>query len=136
MVKSYSAKEVAVIVGGFIMSGFADGQFLNIVPNSDLQELVVGVDGEGTRSAMNNKSAQITISLMQSSASNPVLEAFAASGETFPMLVKDNSGATIYSMVTAWIRRRPDASFDRTATNRDWLIESDEIIGFEGGNVA
>jgi hypothetical protein len=133
-VKSYNAKEVAVICGGFIMSGFADGQFLNIVPNSDLQELIVGVDGEGTRSAMNNKSAQITISLMQSSASNPVLEAFAASGETFPMLVKDNSGSTIYSAVTAWVRRRPDAGFDRTAGQRDWLIETDELIGAEGGN--
>jgi hypothetical protein len=133
-VKSYNAKEVAIIAGGFILSGFADGQFLNIVPNSDLQELTVGVDGEGTRSAMNNKSAQITVGLMQSSASNPVLESFAASGESFPLLVKDNSGSTIYSCVTAWVRRRPDAGFDRVAGERSWLLETDELIGGEGGN--
>jgi hypothetical protein len=132
--KTYNAKEVAVIVGGFILSGFADGQFVNIVPNADLYELTVGTDGEGTRSAQNNKSAQITIDLLQSSESNAILESFASSGETFPFLLKDNSGSTLYSAVTAWIRRRPDATFDRTATSRSWVLETDELLGGEGGN--
>jgi hypothetical protein len=132
--KTYNAKEVAVIVGGFILSGFADGQFVNIVPNADLYELTVGTDGEGTRSAQNNKSAQIIIDLLQSSESNAILESFASSGETFPFLLKDNSGSTLYSAVTAWIRRRPDATFDRTATSRSWVLETDELLGGEGGN--
>ena len=132
--KTYNPADVAVIVGGFIMSGFADGQFVNIVPNADLFELTVGTDGEATRSAQNNKSAQITIDLMQTSESNAVLESFAASGAAFPLLVKDGSGSTIYSAVSAWVRRRPDATFDRTATSRSWVLECGELIGLEAGN--
>jgi len=132
--KTYNPAEVAVIVGGFIMSGFADGQFVNIVPNADLFELTVGTDGEATRSAQNNKSAQITIDFMQTSESNAVLESVAASGASFPLLVKDGSGSTIYSAVSAWVRRRPDATFDRTATSRSWVLECGELIGLEAGN--
>jgi hypothetical protein len=107
---------------------------VNIVPNADLFELTVGTDGEATRSAQNNKSAQITIDLMQTSESNAVLESFAASGAAFPLLVKDGSGSTIYSAVSAWVRRRPDATFDRTATSRSWVLECGELIGLEAGN--
>ena len=134
MVKTYNPKQVVTVVGGFILSGFADGQFVNVVPNADLFELTIGTDGEGTRSAQNNKSGQITVSLLQSSESNSILDAFAQSGETFPLLVKDNSGLALHSAVTAWVRRRPDAGFDRTAGNRDWTLETDELISFEGGN--
>lgn len=132
--KTYNAKQVSVILGGFPISGFADGQFLSIVPNADLYELTVGTDGDGTRSAQNNKSAQITLSLLQSSVSNAVLESLAEGEETFALLIKDNSGSTIYSAATAWVRRRPDANFDRTVGQRDWLLETDELIGAEGGN--
>lgn len=132
--KTYDPNQVAVILGGSIIGGWADGQFVSIVPNSDEYELTIGIDGEGTRAKQNNRSAQITLSLLQSSESNAVLESFLNTGETFGFLLKDNSGSTIYSAVACWVRRRPDANFDRTAQNRDWVLETDNLIAVEAGN--
>lgn len=139
MVFTYDPKQVAVIVGGKIMAGFADGSFVKLERNEQAFNLKIGVDGEGTRAKSNNKSGKITITLMQSSASNDDLSGFAAADElsntgAVPCLVKDASGRTIASAVTAWVQKYADAEFAKEAMTRAWVLETDELIIFEGGN--
>lgn len=134
----YDPKNVSVIVGGKIMSGFSDGSWLKIVRNEDGWSLKVGVDGEGTRARNNNKSGRIELELMQSSGSNDDLSNFAALDEStgtgaVPVLIKDNNGTTLATALTAWVKKFADGDFSKEVSARKWIIETDTLNVFIGG---
>ena len=138
MAKNYDPKEVSVIVGGHIVTGYADGTFLTVSRNKDAFTLGVGADGEGARSKSNDKSGRLTLTLLQSSASNDVLSGFAtadeiANGGQVPVLVKDNNGTTIVEAATAWIVKKADVEYSHEITNREWIVESDRLDVLVGG---
>lgn len=138
MVFQYDPKNIAMIVGGSILSGFSDATFVNAIRNEDGWMLKVGVDGEGTRSKNNNKSGRYEIELMQSSPSNDILSNFAALDEAsgtgaVPVLLKDNNGTTISSALTAWVKKYPDSPYAKETGTRKWIIETDLLNIFVGG---
>lgn len=139
MVKTYDPKQVSVIVGGKIMSGFADGTMVKVERNEQAFTLKVGVDGEGTRAKSNNRSGKITISLMNSSRSNDDLSALALADEVSnsgiaAALVRDASGRTLCAAATAWVQKFPDSEFAKEPNVRTWVIETDDLTVFIGGN--
>jgi hypothetical protein len=138
--KVYDPKDVTVIFGptGQI-TGYADGTFVTIEKNEEAFALQVGTDGEGTRSKSNNQSGRITISLMQSSASNDILSTIHTADlevgtGVFPLLVKDLQGNSIFEASQAWITSFPSSEYGREAAAREWVIETDQLIMFPGGN--
>lgn len=138
-VKTYDPKNVSVIVGGKIVSGFTDGTFITAERTEDMWNMKVGVDGIGTRAKTNNRSGKYTITLHQSSSSNDDLSAFAAADElsdtgAVPVLIKDNSGRSLVTSATAWVKKYPNAEFAKEVSNRVWVLETDEMVIFEGGN--
>ncbi len=139
--KTYDAKEVALIFAGFPISGFADGAFVTVDQTEDSFSLVVGSDGEGARSKNNNRSATITFTLLQTSESNAFLAAShnidirSPNGDGIgPVFVKDNSGNSLYTADKAWVRKPPAAEFGREVGSREWTIESHELINVTAGN--
>ena len=99
--KTYSPADVAVIYGGAIISGFANGTFITVSRDEDAFMKSVGADGEVCRSRNANRSGSITLTLLQSSASNDVMSAFAAadalSGAVpLPIQIKDNTGTSAF----------------------------------------
>ncbi len=139
MVFTYDPKQVSAIVGGKIMSGFGDGTFIKLTRNEQAWNMKIGVDGEGTRAKSNNKGGKIEITLMNSSSSNDDLSAFAAADElsntgAVPFLLKDNSGRTVATALTAWVQKYPDTEFAKEANTRTWVLETDELDIFIGGN--
>lgn len=139
MVLTYDPNEISVIVGGKIMSGFADGTFVKFMRNEQAFNLKVGVDGIGTRAKTNNKSGKLEITLMQSSPSNDDLTAFTLADElnnqgVVPILLKDSNGTTLISAATAWVQKFPDTEFAKEVTTRVWTIETDSANVFVGGN--
>ena len=138
-VKTYNPKEVAVIVAGRIIGGFADGTFVGVERNNDSWTLSVGADGEGTRSKSSDRSGRFTITLNQSSESNEYLSELEIADDlsgtgTFPVLIKDNSGTSIYEAETAWIVKPAGAPFGKESDNREWIIETDYLRVFTGKN--
>lgn len=139
MVRTYDPKSVAVIFAGKILSGFADGTFILAERNEQAFNLKVGVDGEGTRAKSNNKSGKVTITLMNSSPSNDDLSSFAAADELSnsgvgALLVKDNSGTTVIAAATAWVQKVANAEMAKEANQRVWVLETDNLSTFVGGN--
>ncbi len=139
MVKTFDPALFSMIVGGKIMSGFGDGTFIKLTMNEQAFSLKVGVDGEGTRAKSNNRSGRFEITLMQSSQSNDDLSAFATADQlsnsgAVPVLMKDGSGRTVAQATTAWVQKLPDTEFSKDPTTRTWILESDEINAFIGGN--
>lgn len=138
-VKTYDPKQVSLIVGGNIITGFTDGTFIVAERNENMWNLKVGVDGIGTRAKTNNQSGKLTITLHQSSPSNDALSALAASDElsntgAVPVLMKDNSGRTVVTALTAWIQKYANGEFAKEVANRVWVLETDQLVIFDGGN--
>ena len=139
MLKTYDFAKVAVIVAGNIMSGFADGEVVTVERNEDAFSLQVGAEGEATRSKSNNRSGRSTLVLQQASESNAILSGLFKADELagnglFPVLIKDNSGNSLHAAEQAWIVKPPAASFGMESGSREWVIETDNLQMFDGGN--
>lgn len=140
MARNYEAAQVMVIVGGVPMEGFTPDSFVEITYNTENFALQIGPDGTGSRSKTNDLSARITLHFQQTSPSNDVLTGlFFADGESpvgapVPMMIKDNSGRTLFVTETAWILKIPDVSFSTALSERAWMFETDALVPFVGGN--
>lgn len=139
--KTYDPANVSAIYGTIPITGFAEDAAITVEHDEDDWTLQVGVDGEGTRSKSNNRSATITFALMQSSATNDLLSAereldINTPGGTGgkPLIVKDNSGTTLFSAETAWIQKAPTAELNREATSREWVLRTDVLQANHGSN--
>lgn len=138
-VKNYDPKQVSLIVGSAPAHGYADGDFITVARNEDSFSLLVGSDGESTRSKSSNRSGKVTLRLMASSSFNDTLSELSAADEisgsaVFPLMVKDNFGTSIYTAATAWIAKPAEAAFGKEGGTREWVIETDELLAFAGGN--
>lgn len=139
MLKSYDPAKVSLIVGGHIVQGYADGEFVVAARNNDNFSRVGGADGEQSRSKSNDKSGTITITLMQSSLSNAVLQGFAladelASAGLVPVLIKDSNGSELCTAELAWCQKPSDKGFAKEGGERQWVFETGELI-FVGGGI-
>ena len=137
--RTYDPKQVAVIIAGQIISGFADGTFVNVERDEDTWSLQVGADVEATRAKSNNKSGTLTVTLQQGSPSNAVLAALATADELtntgiFSFLIKDNSGNSLHLAETAYIQKPAGSEYGREAGTREWVIRTDNLTTTPAGN--
>jgi len=137
--KTYDPAQISIIVGGAIMSGFADGEFVTTERNEDAFTIATGADGEVSRVKSNNKSGRITITLQQTADSNLILSGFAQADElrnagVVPVLIKDLKGATLVTAARAWVAKAPATPYAKDVQNRTWILETDELVQVIGGN--
>ncbi|SRR5258707_12603406 len=137
--KIFDPKQLICTFLGNVLLGFADGTFVNIERNEDTFQLAVGADGDTARARSNNRSGRITFTLMQTSASNDILSAAAFADESTgtgigPCMIKDLLGRTLVVCQNAWIVKPAPAGYAKDIQNRDWIIETDFLQVFLGGN--
>lgn len=138
-VKTYDPAAVNIIFAGIPIDGFADGTFITVARDNPSYNLSIGSDGEGARAKSNDKSGTVTITLMQNSRTNDLLSALSIADELSgdgigPFLMKDLSGRTLCAAETAWLEKPSDVEFAREITNREWVIKTDALDIFAGGN--
>lgn len=136
---TYDPKEVSVIAGGALIEGYADGSFVNVVYNNDLWSTVVGADGEYVRSKSNDLSAQITITLLNTSISNPILFAFLQadiSGNlgSFPLVITDANTLTTHTTEAAYIKKHPDRDYQKESQPVAWVLETGRLFSVHGSS--
>ncbi len=138
---TYDPKKHVVIFAGVLLSGFADGQFVQVQPVGPGFTKKTGVDGDVTRSRSADRSGSLTVSLMQTSLSNDRLSAiYSADRAGFngagvgSLTIQDLAGFTLFFAARAWIANDPDATLDAAATTRDWQIDYAEMDPIHGGN--
>lgn len=137
--KTYDPKGIICIVGGQQITGYADGTFLTVRRNADAWSLQMGADGEGARSKSNDKSGQYEFVLQQTSQSNAYLSSLAIADELnngglVPCLVKDLNGNSLHGSEQVYIKKMPDAGYGKEADSRSWILETDNLQHFVGGN--
>lgn len=131
--------QYSIIYGAHVVKGYADGAFINTVYNANTWELVKGADGEAARVLTNDNSVIITVTLLQTSASNTVFSAFSnidrKTGKgSLPMLIKDNAGLTAGGGSVAWIQKPADQANSKSVESRAWNIVVPHYEGIIGGN--
>lgn len=135
---SYDPKLVAVIVGGVPIQGFADGDMISVEFQEDSWEHLAGADGEEMRVRKNDARAEMTITLLQSSESNTWLAGLQLADEAtgkaaFPVLFKDNNGATLMAAESAWVKKTPGITRGKSASNVEWVLSLSQARAFVGG---
>lgn len=135
MVRTYDPKQVSYIAAGAIISGFADGTFLNVARNEETVSFQRAAQGGGTRTITSDKSGRITATLQQTSPSNAVfasqqaiLELQGGSADLFTALVKDTGGLDLHSAATAWVVVPAESEYANALSNREWIVETDELV--------
>lgn len=135
---TFDPKDLVLTVGGVAISGFADGEFVNIERTNDSFSMVSGADGDTSRAKSNDKTGQVTITLAQTSPSNAVLQGFAVLDEqsndgVVPVIAKDLNGASIFFSKAAWVRKPASANFGKEIQNREWVLDCSDLDVFVGG---
>jgi len=139
---TYDASQVNTVFAGIPIAGTPDGKFLEIDYNDDAFKLTVGTNGDACRSKSNNRSAKIDITLGQWDQVNLALSALfnldinSPNGDGIgPLMVKDNSGLSMYFAAKCWIKKPANVTFDREAKERTWNLETNELTVYTtGGN--
>jgi hypothetical protein len=137
--KSYDPKEFVIIVAGQIITGLADGTFINAGRLNDTWSDTAGADGEVARAKSNDKRGEFTITVMQSSAANDFLSALAVTDELantgiVPVLVQDLNGTTVVAGAESWIVKPANVEGAKEITNREWLMRTSSMDIFGGGS--
>lgn len=122
-------------------SGYADGEFLTISQPKDGFVIVEGTDGSVARGKTNTRIVEISIKLLQTSASNAILSALHALDVNTPngagvgsFVLQDMQGTTLVLCTKCWVRKQADISLDRSATTREWMLHGLYSVYLVGGN--
>lgn len=120
---------------------FSEDTIVSIARNSETFTMYRGADDSKTRVYNADTSATITLPLQQTSNSNDFLQyvyeydrARLNSDGLFSILIKDNSGRSVFFSDEAYIGVVPDASFANSMQLREWVIHAPEMVYTLGGN--
>ena len=128
---TYDPKKVLISLGSHSVTGYSDGTFVGIEPNGDGIASKTGCDGEKVRSIDPDKSATVTLTLLQTSPTvawcQKQYDKDRNTGDgTFPILVKDMKGGLIFSAADSWIVNAPSREFGKESSDREITIETGE----------
>lgn len=129
MLKTYSAREVLIAFGAHAVTGYADDSFVTIEPNGDGMMKKVGCDGEVVRAISPDGTYKIKVSLLQTSPTNSWLQnkfnQDRQTGDgTFPVLIKDLKGGTVFSTSCGWVTKPASRGYGKDTNNREWEIDT------------
>ena len=140
--KTYYLARVAIAINGTPIEGFGESDAISFEPNSDIYESAVGADGEVTRSATNDRSGTITITLMSTSLSNLKFSGFMAlskalgAADKFIISVNDTNSGDFFLATNAYIQKEPNSTYARNASEREWTLYAANVTTAFTGNLS
>lgn len=137
---TYIPAEVSVLIAGILpLEGFYDGTFVNVVKDVTPYTLVRTPDGTTARKHNRSFSYTINFTLYSASKYNDLLTKLLLIDETsqrgkFPILIKDNSGTSLFFGSTCWIESTPELNFSNGLDSRIWTLRAMGSVANFGGN--
>ena len=128
----YDVKKVKSIVGGLLMSGFADGDAITVAYNNDKATRFDGNAGDTTFSVNpNGRAGVVTFTTTYGQAINALLYALLLASDELvvvPISITDvNGGAGIFAGACV-LKKEPDRAFGAEVGTLEWAFECAEII--------
>lgn len=130
---TYSAEQVIVTVGGVIVTGFGDGDFITAKHDEDRYTHKVGADGEVGRAKNANRAGTIEIVLASTSRANRELgdlfklSLMGGTDEPVSVSVADLSGNSECYASTAWLKTSPDFSRGKEISEQTWTLQAADL---------
>lgn len=124
-ISTYSPEAVILTLGGSTLTGWNS---ISISRDSDQFTVIKGIRGKHTRSRNYDNSATIVLDLPFSSEWNYILsnivnqDTVTATGRC-EIMIKDNSGRSLFKTTQAYVRKFADVTFDMTISSRIWTIQ-------------
>ena len=132
--KTYGFGEVSLSVGGFLLDG---RQEVNINFPNDKFSSHMDADGNLTRvKNAGHRLVEIEIVMSQASVDNSILTGLLVAEVAIPVVIRDSSGNSIYTIAEATLAKMPDSSFQAEMQNRTWKVFGLAQLAVEGGNNA
>jgi hypothetical protein len=137
---TYDPAQIICSFLGNILIGFADGTFVKAERAEDQFMLKVGAGGESARARNRNRSGTIAFTLLATSPSNDILSAAATADELAgtgvgTVQVKDLNGLSLALAATAWVKKKPSVEFGKEVGTREWVLETNNLDIFVGGQL-
>lgn len=137
--KNYSLKDVVVVYGPVVVGGYGETGGVSVEEDENDFEYTPNADGGGTRSANNQNSATIVLTLAQSSEANELLSALRTIDKRTgagaqPLLIKDNNGTSLHAATSAWVEKAPTAAYEKAVGTREWTLRTDDLNSVFGKN--
>lgn len=123
MAKTYNPKNVKVVVDGTILTGFADGTFVQCTKNTETNTMHVGAQGEVDFVQSADDTGQITVTLKHTSPSNTYLMKKARAKDPFAVSVVDrNDGKMTAGGTQCKIQKQPDTERGDDISSMEWVF--------------
>jgi hypothetical protein len=134
-VSTYDPTKLTVIVGGVIVSGFTDGDFIMAKRDEDLYTKRVGADGHVARARNANKAGTIEITLLQSSpavaeiAALLALDNFLFDGDVLvPIsILSPGTNAELVASTQSWLKTAPEMGFGKEVGERKFIFDCADL---------
>jgi len=128
---TYNPKQVACIVSGAVIK-FDE---ISISKDGEKNMITEGTNGELSRTVKSDRLGTISVTLPQTSSDNAIFAALSATNGVYPILIKDNSGASIFAMSEAVLQKDPDVDMTNEAGQITWDFIGEFESYVPGGNV-
>lgn len=131
----YSPDNVTVTIGGFDISGFQDGTFLDVEASADRFTYKVGSRGSVVRTKNLDETAKFTLTLQAQATSNDDLITLMLSDDTFTIQIKDSAGNMFVHDDEAWVMKIPKIERGKESGPCQWIFMMPFCEMRPGGNV-
>jgi len=117
----YKPGILAITVGGFPGSGYADGEVAVLELNGEGVTMVVGTDGSVTFVLSADASGQLTINVKQDADFNRILGGMVAARSQVKVTISDNLGFNAFAK-DCMVKKHPNWNYGKELSNRSWII--------------
>lgn len=139
---TYAPSEVTVAFAGKHFVGFSDGSFVRITRVDPLYTSKRAMDGEVSVTQQTKSIWKVTVTLQQTSETNSFLsgvqriliEKNITAFRWLPLIIKDNSGSTMFFAKDVWIENVPETTFADDMQTREWVFACNEAVMNLGSN--
>lgn len=137
---TYAAEKVVVTVGGVIVTGWGDGDYITAKYDEDRYMAKVGADGEVGRSKNASRLGTIEMVLSSSSKANDELSSLFNLGQIggidspVPVAVSDLSGRDAAFCSNGWLMTTPEMVKGKEVGERTWVFQCADLTLNFGGN--
>ena len=122
-IATYDAKKVSVIIGGVLITGFAEKTFVTAEKDEETVKPHVSAQGDVGVAINNHSLGKITIKLNQTSPSIPYLNRLARTSQMVPAeVVSDNDVKEKAGGSQAMVNQVPKVEFGDEITEREFVV--------------
>lgn len=135
--QTYDANETTLSIGGLLIdSGFADGEYVSIEPQTEDFTDKVGADGSVVRSKTNDQRATMKVKLLATSRGNALLTQLRNLAMSTPngadvgaFILRDRStGVILARAAQAWVMKPPTLARAREVSEYEWTLRAAKMV--------